>query len=41
MTAAGKVNKVAPPGRVSAKSKDAIGRELDIARARKEFFLQV
>ena len=30
---------MAPPGRVRfAKSKDAIGRELDIARARKEFF---
>ena len=30
---------MAPPGRVRfAKSKEAIGRELDIARARKEFF---
>ena len=30
---------MAPPGRVRFdKSKDAIGRELDIARARKEFF---
>ena len=30
---------MAPPGRVRfAKSKDAIGRELDIARYRKEFF---